>query len=636
MEKIYSLSSFVNDLELITKHTYLIFDLENREAILSNKLAHILQFSSSQNHTEAILSLLNQLDNPTKKELRKNFRRALKTGKSNYLEIPLSVNEKELKLGLESFSFQRKHKLFLAKITNISSFVSYENIPQETKNQLNFLLQTSPDPIIITSLGGKIIDLNPRSEQFLGIEKHSLKDQKIFDYIKNSGKDDFDKIVNKTIRKSKSHQNYIVFRTHQNIIRHSEASTSIIYKQESPKFVVFFLRDISERILYQRQLEQEKRKAQESDRLKTAFLGNMSHEIRTPMNAIVGFAELLNDPDTSKKERKEYINLININSYNLLDLIDDIIDVSKIEAGQIKIKKTICPLENIFNQLYNHFEEKVHDEGKPIELISDIPEEYRSLQIYSDAYHLQQALQHLIANAIKFTEQGEVSFGYQIYRDQAKSFLRFYIKDTGIGIPEDKQNAIFQRFRQVEESHIKNYSGAGLGLTISKRLVELLGGQIGLTSEPGKGSEFYFTLPLETPDIKSEKEETQSQLRNYDWSGKTILVAEDIEANYLYIEAVLIQTNANVIWSADGDQTAQKCTENSNIDLVLMDIQLPGINGYEATQVIKKHRPHLPVVALTAFASDNEKEKSIKAGCDEYISKPIKPQVLLHIMNRLL
>ena len=640
MQKIYSLAGFINDLESITNHAYLIFDPGKREAIFSEKLIRLWQIPAEANHTQYLFNILENLNDSAKIKLRRNLRKVLKTSKSDYQEVSLSVKGKAYKLGVEfikSHNFQKKRNLILAKIINISELESITHLPEEKERQLNFLLHSSPDPVILTSINGDIIELNPGAEDFLGEDKHALKQKKLFDYIKNSERQYFDRIVEKTIQKSTSRKNYIVFKTSQNLTRHSETSASVIKINDTPQFIIFFIRDISDNILYQHQLEQEKRKAQESDRLKTAFLGNMSHEIRTPMNAIIGFAELLNDPETSKKERKEYTNLINTNSYELLDLIDDIIDVSKIEAGQVKIRKTICPLPNIIKQLFDHFHEEIQKNQKPIELITEIPDKYKSLQIYSDAYHLRQAIQHLLSNAIKFTEEGNVSFGYTIEQQANKKFIRFHVKDTGIGIPHDKQESIFQRFRQVEESNIKNYSGAGLGLTISKKLVELLGGTIGLTSAPGKGSEFYFTLPLETKTASEEKEKVrESNIPNYDWAERKILVAEDIEANYLYIEATLMQTNANLVWAPDGDQTAKKCIEDHDIDLVLMDIQLPGLNGYEATQVIKKHRPGLPVIALTAFAADNEKEKSLKAGCNDYLTKPVKPQVLLETINRFL
>lgn len=639
MANTITLSSLAREIESISGHPAMIADIDERRVEFSPALKELLKTAPGQNHSSQLDEIMHELDSFQRKEIRRKLRSTLASGKSNYLEMSITIGGQKLILGItmnQNSSIAAGRRLLFVKAINKTEHKKQRQQPGTTREQMKRTLNSAPDPIIITSVKGKIIDFNPATLNFLALDRDDIQGADIWSFIKNGNKETFAALADRTIRRSYSRESNVVFKSGKNTTRYAEISSSVVYEEDTPHFISLFIRDVSENIIYQKQLETEKRKAQESDRLKTAFLANMSHEIRTPMNAIIGFSELLNDPDTSKKERKEYVNLINTNSTELLNLIDDIIDVAKIEAGQVQIRKTVCPLEQIFNDLRAHFSQLIQAEQKPVRLKTEIPEKYQKLQIVSDAYRLRQVLQNLISNGIKFTEEGSVSFGFEIPRGLSSPEIRFYIRDTGIGIAEDKQEQIFERFRQVEESHVRKYNGAGLGLTLCKKLVELLGGSIGVESAPGKGSEFYFSLPLEVADFNKPETTEKHQLRPYDWNNKTILVAEDIEANYLYIEAVLMQTQANVIWTTDGDLTAEKCLKDNSIDLVLMDIQMPGLNGYQATRIIKKQRPRLPVIALTAFASNNEKEKSIEAGCDDYLTKPIRPQQLLDTMNRYL
>ncbi|MFC1733899.1 ATP-binding protein, partial [candidate division KSB1 bacterium] len=383
-------------------------------------------------------------------------------------------------------------------------------------------------------------------------------------------------------------------------------------------------------------LERAKEKAEESDRLKTAFLANMSHEIRTPMNAIIGFSGLLADPNLSQEDKKEFINHINNNSNNLLNLIDDIIDISKIEAGQINISITDCPINQILAELFTTYQEDINRKGRAdaLELRFKPGNDDPQFNILSDPYRFRQVFSNLIGNAIKFTDKGYIELGYEI--NEEKKFISFYVKDTGIGISADKLELVFDRFRQIEDSNTRKYGGTGLGLTISKNLVKLLGGDMWAESELGKGTVFKFTLPfkpvegalIEDLDSINEREE-------YDWTGKVILVAEDIDINYLFIEKALQKTNVSMMWAQDGQQAVDICSKNK-IDLVLMDIRMPLMDGYEATRQIKKIRNDLPVIAQTAHALSEEKVRSLQAGCDDYIAKPIKLKSLYTIISKYL
>ena len=377
-------------------------------------------------------------------------------------------------------------------------------------------------------------------------------------------------------------------------------------------------------------------KAEQSDRLKTAFLANMSHEIRTPVNAITGFTELLYDKDTSLEEREVYMEYIKSGGKALLALIDDIIDISKIEAGQLLIRYDDCSVNSLMSDLYKLFQQIKKKKGKKdveLKVAEDLM--HNDLVIKTDANRLKQILSNLISNAIKFTHEGFIEFGYTI---ENPGQIVFYVRDSGIGIAPDKQDIIFQRFRQVEESFTKNYEGTGLGLAISKKLANLLEGEMWVESELGKGSTFFFSIPLEIVriDDKINIVEKNSVLPKK-LENRNILVVEDEDSNYLLTEIILKNSNANVLRAADGLAAVDIIRRNGQtIDLILMDIKMPGMNGYEATAEIKKIKSEIPIIAQTAYTLAEEKEKCLEAGCDDYIPKPIDRHLLLEKIDKFL
>lgn len=376
-------------------------------------------------------------------------------------------------------------------------------------------------------------------------------------------------------------------------------------------------------------------RAEESDRLKSMFLSNMSHDIRTPMNAIVGFSEMLMDPGISQKESTRFLNIIINSGDALLRLINDIIDISKIEAQQLKIIKSDFSLNELLSDLYLSFSEEMsRNKLENFRLVVSKQQPEQDYMLYTDNVRLRQIFSNLIGNALKFTDRGSIEFGY-IFSDP-KVFC-FFVRDSGIGMPKDKLDYIFERFGQIEETHDRNKGGTGLGLAISKSLVELLGGAIWVESEVGQGTCFYFTLPAESSTRSSEQPGDNLNVLNLDiinWSNKLILVAEDVDSNYFLIQTILKTTGARMLWAKNGLEAYEMCRENYDIDLVLMDIQMPVMNGYDATREIKKIRPSLPIIAQTAYAMYGEKDKSIDAGCDDYIPKPLKKRKLLSHINR--
>ncbi|MHC1774023.1 MAG: PAS domain S-box protein [Lentimicrobium sp.] len=372
-------------------------------------------------------------------------------------------------------------------------------------------------------------------------------------------------------------------------------------------------------------------KAEESDRLKTAFLNNMSHEIRTPLNGILGFTSLLDDPDTTEEDQKYFYRIINQNGEQLLSIINDIISIATIEAGQEKVREANTNVNEMLHMLYGQF--KLQSTGKQLMLNYRTFIRNEDSVIKTDETKLRQVLTNLIGNALKFTEQGMVEFGC----NQDGDMLKFFVTDTGIGIPAEMHRIIFDRFRQASDNPRKEYGGNGLGLAISKAYVELLGGNIWLESTPGKGTTFWFTIPFNT--IQKNKipgVPAGIRLSEAKGKGRTLLVAEDVYANYQLLEAILRKMNFGIIHVENGVEAVEACKNHPEIDLVLMDMKMPEMDGYEATGHIKKLRPRLPVIAVTAYALSGDKEKALRAGCDDYISKPVKAGILVEILNRFL
>ncbi len=381
-------------------------------------------------------------------------------------------------------------------------------------------------------------------------------------------------------------------------------------------------------------LQDAKTKAEESDRLKSLFLSNMSHEIRTPMNAIVGFAEMLQDTDLSREQKNKFLDVIIKSGDNLLRLINDIIDISKIEAGQLKFDYSDCLVNEMVYDLETYFkQEMVRQKKEHIKLYTQLGHPESDFALQTDCVRLKQILNNLIGNAIKFTDEGFIEYGYKI----KSGYIEFFVRDSGIGIAPDKQKLIFERFGQVQEAISRNLSGTGLGLTISKNLVEMLGGELWVDSMPGEGSTFFFNLPLRigaTNTTRVQKDVSEENRQTIDLQGKTILVVEDVDTNFFYMSSLLQKLNCKIVRANNGQKAIDMCKNDPSIDLVLMDIELPVLDGYKATAEIKKFRPELPIIAQTAFAMMGERERSREAGCNDYLAKPIRKEELIKTLKK--
>jgi signal transduction histidine kinase/CheY-like chemotaxis protein len=378
------------------------------------------------------------------------------------------------------------------------------------------------------------------------------------------------------------------------------------------------------------ELQQAKERAEQSDKLKSAFLANMSHEIRTPMNGILGFSQLLLEAEDDE-ERKEFVEVINKNGQHLLSLINDIIDLSKVEAGMLSFNATEFSVNDLIDEAAGLFKNKAKVMDGRIDLRLRFGMQGKNAIIISDRTRLKQVFINLLNNAIKFTSKGFVEAGYSIHDQQ----LLCFVKDTGIGIEEKEQKVIFDRFMQATVNHQPKHEGSGLGLAISRAFVQLMGGEIWVESTVNRGSTFMFTLPFKkgSKTILKHEPENNSDM-DYNWSNKVILVAEDVYINFRLIQSALKKTDATLIWAQNGQEAVDECKKDQQIDLVLMDIRMPVMDGYEATKQIRKLLPDLPVIAQTSYAMDGDEAQCRAAGCVDYIAKPFNMPDLYRLIAK--
>jgi len=373
-------------------------------------------------------------------------------------------------------------------------------------------------------------------------------------------------------------------------------------------------------------LRNTEQRAVDSDRLKTAFLQNISHEIRTPMNSIIGFSELLKDNRTTETEKSQYLEMIAKGSDQLLNIVNEILDISLIETGNISVNKQKLNLNKLIDETYLIFRPVIKNEIS-FSVTKGFPDNGKN--ILTDITKVRQILDNLLKNAIKFTEKGHIKFGYSLVNNE----LEFYVEDTGIGIDADSHNKIFELFRKAGNENKRIYEGVGLGLAICKGNIELLNGRIWVESKPLAGSKFYFTIQYEPVDeeepIKMNKTDIIEKLRDL-----TVLVAEDDEINYIYIREIFRGTGAVILHAVNGKEAVEMVQNNDKIGIVLIDIKMPVMNGYDAIKKIRELRPHLPIIAQTAFALSDEMLKAFNAGSNDYISKPFKKEQLLDLVKK--
>jgi len=396
-------------------------------------------------------------------------------------------------------------------------------------------------------------------------------------------------------------------------------------------------RQLKSEIIRREAVEDELRKAramaEKTSEIKSQMLVNMSHEIRTPVNSILGFADMIVNPDISPTDKERYLKYVTNSSQNLLFLIDEILEHSRLDAGEMKISSGPCDIDNLLGELLELFTRIKEQSGKNELTLTWHKPEKRGLVIRTDYQRLRQVLTNLLHNAVKYSQKGEIRFGFIL----DKSDIEFFVKDQGIGISKEDLSGIFTRFKRLGESSELNAPGTGLGLSLSKRIVELMNGTIWVNSAPDVGSEFRFRIPIEIMSRVEEKTKPEGREDEIpDWSSRTLLIAEDEEMNYLFLLEALKSSGIRVLWAKNGQAAVDLVESDPSVDLVLMDIKMPDMDGYEATKKIKVIRHELPVIIQTAFALSDEKERSFEKGCDDFITKPINRRLLIKTIKRFL
>ncbi|NVO20164.1 MAG: response regulator [Bacteroidetes bacterium] len=371
-------------------------------------------------------------------------------------------------------------------------------------------------------------------------------------------------------------------------------------------------------------------KAQLADKLKSAFLANMSHEIRTPMNGILGFAELLKKRDLSGEEQQSYIDIIEKSGARMLNIINNLIDISRIESGIMDVDWGESNLNEQLEFIHTFFHPEIEQKGLEFAYHASLPSNLA--KVITDREKVYAILTNLVKNAIKFTNQGSIQFGYVV----KGKFLEFFVRDTGIGIPRDRQSAIFERFVQADLNDQMAHQGAGLGLSITRSYVQMLGGDLWVESTEGKGSTFYFTIPYNVEQNEQDDSITDNyqSSKNHQAGKLTILIAEDDPASEVLISIALEPLAREIIKVRSGIEAVDVCRSRKDIDLVLMDIKMPVMGGYEATRKIREFNDKVIIVAQTAYGLSGDREKALEAGCNDYIAKPIHLETLEKIIRK--
>jgi PAS domain S-box-containing protein len=518
----------------------------------------------------------------------------------------------------------------LVVIRDITDSKRAEEALKESEIKYRGLAENSPDAIAIY-VKGKIVFVNNECLRLMAAATpEELIGKSVIEFVHP----DYRALVAERMSKVVS-EGTVLPLAEEKFVRLDGSEVEVEVKAMSIRFgnklaVQLIIRDITERKQAEQKLIKAKELAEESDRLKSAFLANMSHEIRTPMNNILGFTDLLKMDDLTSKQQKEYIQIIKKGGDRLLNIINDIIDISKIESGQMKVSVTKTNINEQIEYISSFFRPEAEEKG--IRLIFKNTLLSQDAIINTDREKIFAILINLVKNAIKFTSEGFIEFGYR----KKEMLLEFFVKDTGTGIRQEHKELIFERFRQGSESLARNYEGAGLGLSISKAYVEMLGGKIRVDSEPGKGSVFYFTIPY-NPDKMPEtviENKVNSDFKEHQIKRLKILIAEDDEASGLLITNIVKAYCKTELKVKTGIEAVEACQANPDIDLILMDIKMPEMDGYEATRQIRQFNKDVIIIAQTAFALTGDKERALQAGCNDYISKPIDGNLLMEIIQK--
>ncbi len=586
--------------------------------------------------------------------------RAMKTGKTEKNIVPGYPGASVKWIELYSYPMRNPE---LNKVTGVVEFVrditdrveATEKLKASEK-RFNLAMKASQDGLFDWNPKTQEVYLSPMWKKILGYEDHELSNEfsvweklthpedlkKAWGPIKEllDGKRDRFEIEFR-MKHKEGHWVYILSRaegvfdergntirvvgTHLDITDLKSTEYHLKEKNEEYESLNEELRQINEDLI------EAKNKAEESDRLKSAFLANMSHEIRTPMNGIIGFTDILKEPSLQEELRQTYISIIQKSGQRLQNTVNDLIEISKIETGQMSVFTEQVDIPEVMQNHYDFFAPEAKTKGLQFEI--HLPPESESVIAETDISKLESVLTNLIKNAIKYTRQGSIEMGVEIYENH----LLFYVKDTGMGVPAGRQEAIFNRFEQADIEDTEVFEGSGLGLAISKSYLEMLGGQIWVESGEGQGSCFYFTLPYLAAEQKQPaKNQTEEELIDDIKQKKlTVLIAEDEESSEFFLHEVLKNHVKKIIHAKNGRETVEWVKIDPGIDLVLMDIKMPIMDGYEATRWIREFNPDIKIIAQTAYALEGDREKALASGCDAYMDKPLSKKKLFNLINNL-
>lgn len=488
---------------------------------------------------------------------------------------------------------------------------------KESNELINLILQTIPLGMDIVDEHGNILFMNESLEKQLG---RKAIGQKCWDLYRDDHSQCTDcplfEGINIGVTKQYETKGILGGKTFQ------ISYAGMLYRGKKVMLGIF--QDITEHIQQELELKAAKVKAEESNRLKSAFLVSMNHEIRTPMNAIMGFSDLMMEAEGD--EKKQFATIIQKCSTQLLTLIDDILHLSRLQSEKMPLDNIGFKPAELVTDVYRMF--NLPHLKKELDIKISIPGQYEDLVMLSDAGKIRQVLTNFVANAVKYTIEGSVKLGF----DLKNGFVEFYVIDTGIGIPEKEQQRIFESFYRSEQAISSAIEGTGLGLSIAKELVELMGGVIGVSSGPNKGSRFFFSIPLEKSDkMISGKPLLQTEQKCL--KDLTILIVEDKRVHYQYIEILLKNKVKRIDHATNGREAIELILKNS-YNLILMDLKMPVMGGIEATKILKQQFPDIPIIAQTAYSLPEEKESALKAGCTDFLTKPIKKKELIEMINR--
>ncbi len=553
------------------------------------------------------------------------------------IELKVKLDDGEelwLEFTLHAFT-KTGENLMIAIATDKTAGKKAEVALRETEKLYRTLFEAANDRIGLFTIDGEVLLLNSAfyeavgytREEFMALEQNALTHPDDLKRLEEEGAELYEK----------------GYSSHEYRVRHKKghyldmSSKLVLIKGEEGKqdLVLFIMRDISERKKTINELKEAKERAEESDKLKTAFLANMSHEIRTPMNSIIGFSNLLNQTGLEEKHRELYVHRIISNSDCLLTLISDIIDLAKIESGQLTIIYGRLMISELLEDMKQYArDEAIRLQKDGIEIVISLDK--NDCEIETDVIRITQVMKNLINNAIKFTEEGKVEIGCS--KGEADRSVRFYIKDTGIGISPEHSDLIFEQFRQIDGSNTRKHGGTGLGLAICRNLVKLMGGTIWVESEPGEGSSFQVELPLRAEDVQQELLPRIRKVKEGERCRQeiSILAVDDEQDTLELYQALLTQMGHKVTIAANGYEALRILEYNLLPDLVLMDIQMPVMSGIDTLKIIRSRYVELKVVAQSAHALTGDRHRFLSEGFDAYLPKPFTPAELDDVIVELL